>query len=119
MIPALSHGRWPRGLKYTVAVQTDPAYPQILDERIVPLSGTRVKWFEPTEDHELPERLREVATGLSDPVEFADEYGLLGYAQLHRWEGIPSPEMGGPLQMGEGPLKLLMAEDPKFARDLN
>ena len=118
VIPDSSIGRWPRGLQYMVAATTDPATPGIQDERLVPRSGTRVSWYDPTAESEIPDRLIEVATGLTNPVEFADEYGLLGYAQLHNWEGIPTPEMGGPPQMGDAPLSLLIAEDPKFARDL-
>jgi hypothetical protein len=112
VIPNSSHDRWPRGLQYTVSKVKDPAYPEMHYERLVPMSGSRAKWYEPTEDHELPDRLIEVATGLTSPVEFANEYGLLGYSQLHRWEGIPTPEMG------DAPLSLLMAEDPEFTKQL-
>jgi len=115
VIPDSSIGRWPRGLQYEVSIATNPAYPEMHDERIVPLRDTRVnrvKWYEPTKERELSDRLIEVATGLTDPVEFADEYGLLGYAQLHSWEGTPSPEMG------DVPLSLIVAEDPKFAKQL-
>jgi hypothetical protein len=112
MIPESSIGRWPRGLKYTVRSAADPARPRTHNEKIVPLSGTRVRWYDPTKERELPDRLIEVATGLTDPSEFVDEFGLLGFAQLHAWEGVPRPEMG------DVPLGLLAAEDPSFAKQL-
>ena len=112
VIPDSSMGRWPRGLQYRISIATNSGYPELHEERIVPLSGTRVKWYEPTEEHEIPDRLIEVATGLTDPVEFADEYGLLGYAQLHSW-GLPH------LEMGDYPLNLIRTEDPNFLRQLD
>ena len=117
MIPTFI-GRWQRGLRYAISVAKDPALSKKHAERIVPLSGSRVKWYDPTKEHELLDRLMEVASGLTDPVEFADEYGLLGYAELHPWEGIPTPEQGGSPQMGDAPLSFLMAEDAEFARQL-
>ena len=60
------------------------------------------RWYDPTVESEIPDRYRG-CDGLTNPVEFADEYGLLGYAQLHNWEGIPTPEMGDPPQMGIRP----------------
>lgn len=109
VIPISSNTRWPRGQRYSISVATDSAYPQMREERIVPVGGRRATWYDPAATPEILARLLEVATGLTNPIEFADEYGLLGYANLHRWDGIP------PAEMGDFPVTLLPVEELKVA----
>lgn len=101
-------GRWPRGLEYKVITVTDPAYPQMHEERLVALSGKQLL-YDPLLKSELPDRLIEVASGLTSPVEFANEHGLLGYSELHDWGFSTKPEMGDNPQS-------FHAEDPDFVR---
>jgi hypothetical protein len=107
VIPGYWSSRWPRGLRYTIASKNSSQRSQV----IVPLSGTRTKWYDPSEALELPDRLMEVATGLTTPVEFVDEYGLLGYSSSYYRDAFPRPEMGD-----DYPRSLLLAKDPEFAK---
>jgi hypothetical protein len=110
MIPdVIPTSRWSRGLRYTISGKDSTKYTQ----KIVPLSGARAKLYDPSEALELPNRLMEVATGLTTPVEFVDEYGLLGYSNPHYKNSLPLPEMGE-----DYPLGFLLATDPQFAKQL-
>jgi hypothetical protein len=66
--------------------------------------------YDPKESLELPDRLAEVATGLTTPVEFVQEYGLLGFQNFVLGEGIP------PVEFGDPPAEYVFAAKPSLKK---
>jgi hypothetical protein len=98
-------GRWGRprtGSKVTVS----------RGELSIPGSTPLIS-YDPKESFELPQHLVEVATGLTTPAEFIEQYGLLGYSQFHRGEGIPPDEFGDP------PFEYVFAANPELRKQLS
>jgi hypothetical protein len=67
---------WQRGRNYVLS-----------GDEIVEAPGSKGRSYDPTVEDELPERLIEVATGLTPPEQFAKEYGRLGRIDETVWKG--------------------------------
>jgi hypothetical protein len=69
--------------------------------------------YDPKERPELPDRLAEVASGLTTPEEFVEEYGPLGFNKLYREESLP------PVEFGDPPPEFIFATNPGFKKSLS
>jgi len=75
----------------------------------------RTTSYDPREVWELPDRLVEVVTGLTTPIEFVGEFGLLGFDNLHFSEDLGFP----PFQFGDPTAEFILAKYPEVKKQMS